>query len=211
MSTENITEHHREFDDLEAVLEGVGKDAEIVTNEQGGKQSKTPMALHLVDPEFLYYWAENYGYKTENIQDNRYLAIREVASYMKGLNMDHLVSAMYHLEQDPTQRLVRIAKVLQYGADRYEPNNWRLIPQESHINHALIHILADIMGDTQDDHLDHALCRLMMAYATEKSPNFSYTEYIPTTLTIEKSKSKMFQPGSIYEVAVDHPDFTPIK
>ena len=34
------------------------------------------------------------------------------------------------------------------------------------------------MGDTQDDHLGHCLTRLMMAYATETSPNFSYTKYI---------------------------------
>lgn len=34
-------------------------------------------------------------------------------------------------------------------------------------------------GDTQDDHIDHALCRLMMAYATEKSENFNYNTYIP--------------------------------
>ena len=33
------------------------------------------------------------------------------------------------------------------------------------------------MGDTQDNHLDHALCRLMMAYATNKSENFDYKGY----------------------------------
>ena len=71
-----------------------------------------------------------------------------------------------------------IAKVLQYGADRYAPNNWRLIPQEEHINHALIHIVAHLAGDTQDEHIDHALCRLMMAYATDKSAGFAYGAYI---------------------------------
>ena len=30
------------------MIEGVGKDAEIVTNEKGGKQSKAPMAMHLI-------------------------------------------------------------------------------------------------------------------------------------------------------------------
>ena len=211
MSTENITEHHREFDDLEAVLEGVGKDAEIVTNDKGGKQSKTPMALHLVDPEFLKEWVDNELEHVPTCYHNLFKAIYNIVLFMQSYDKSYLKIAMGYLASSSVDILIRIAKVLQYGADKYEPNNWRLIPQESHINHALIHILAKIMGDTQDDHLDHALCRLMMAHATEKSPNFSYTEYIPTTLTIEKSESKMFQPGSIYEVAVDHPDFTPIK
>lgn len=200
MSIEKTTEHHFEFDDLEAKLEGVGKDAEVVTNDKGGKQSKTPMALHLVDPQFLYDWADNYSLKAEDIQDSIYLAIREIASYMLGLNKAYLESAMYYLEQSPTKRLIRIAKVLQYGADRYEANNWRLIPQESHINHALIHLVAHLMGDTQDDHLDHALCRLMMAYATEKSEGFDYNKYIPKDIV-----------GSIEEVYSDHPDFRPIQ
>ena len=56
--------------------------------------------------------------------------------------------------------------------------NWRLIPQEEHINHALIHYYAAMVGDTQDEHIQHCMCRLMMAYATEKSKNFDYSRYI---------------------------------
>ena len=89
-----------------------------------------------------------------------------------------LKDAMEYLEGHAIKRMIAIAKVLKYGADRYEPNNWRLIPQEDHINHALIHIIAHLMGDTQDDHIDHALCRLMMALATSPSECFSYTSYV---------------------------------
>ena len=89
-----------------------------------------------------------------------------------------LKDAMEYLEGNAIKRMIAIAKVLKYGADRYEPNNWRLIPQEDHINHALIHIIAHLMGDTQDDHIDHALCRLMMALATAPSEGFSYTSYV---------------------------------
>lgn len=38
--------------------------------------------------------------------------------------------------------------------------------------------IAHISGDTQDNHTDHALCRLMMSLTTKKSENFDYTKYI---------------------------------
>ena len=41
------------------MIDGVGKDVEIITNEKGGKQSKSPMAMHLVDPRFLTEFARN--------------------------------------------------------------------------------------------------------------------------------------------------------
>jgi hypothetical protein len=73
--------------------------------------------------------------------------------------------AAFHLLDAPT--MIRLGKVLQYGASRYGRDNWRKIPCEDHLNHALAHIFAAFAGDTQDDHLGHAFCRLMMACATE--------------------------------------------
>ena len=64
--------------------------------------------------------------------------------------------------------MFRLAGVIGYGAERYGPNNWRGIPLEDHINHALMHLFAYLAGDTQDDHLGHALCRLHMAVAVEE-------------------------------------------
>lgn len=162
------------------MIEGVGRDAEIVTNAAGGKQSKAPMAMHLVDAHFLHNWADD-GEATAltMVSAGLYNAIRHIANYMMRGNLQSLDFAIMSLEENNIQQITRIAKVLQYGADRYEPNNWRLIPQEEHINHALIHIMAQLAGDTQDDHIDHALCRLMMAYATEKSKGFDYNQYIP--------------------------------
>lgn len=58
-----------------------------------------------------------------------------------------------------------LAERLAYGAERYEDNNWRKIPEKDHLNHALVHIYAHIGGDTQDKHLEAAFCRLMMALA----------------------------------------------
>ena len=174
------------------MLEGVGPDAGIVVNDNGGKQSSSPMAMHLVDPSYLLDWANNMAsyyectgeanstiVNPENVKRySCYIAIKSIATYMMSPDSWCLKDAMEYLEGDAIKRMIAIAKVLKYGADRYEPNNWRLIPQEDHINHALIHIIAHLVGDTQDDHIDHALCRLMMAFATAPSEGFSYTSYV---------------------------------
>jgi len=98
-------------------LKGVGKDAPIIENENGGKQSKSEYGFHLCDYDAL----------------------------------------------------LKLAEVLQYGASRYTRDNWRKIPAEEHFNHMLIHSLAYLKGDTQDDHLGHMLCRAMMFYATARA------------------------------------------
>ena len=174
------------------VIDGVGEDAEIVTNAAGGKQSKSPMAMHLVDPRFLTEFARNKANELEYCDegDNTcvddedveihgcYRAIEYIAQYMQTGIEFSLQMAMDSLNSEEIQQVINIAKILQYGADRYAPNNWRLIPEEEHINHALIHIIAHIAGDRQDDHINHALCRLMMAYATKPSEKFAYGAYV---------------------------------
>ena len=174
------------------VIKGVGQDAEIVVNEKGGKQSKSPMAMHLVDPKFLASFARNGANEVEYIDSDDcatvdaedktrhscFEAIEWIAAFMQVGGTERLRYAADCLDEDDIQQMIRIAKVLQFGANKYKTNNWRLIPQEEHINHALIHLMAALAGDTQDDHIDHALCRLMMAYATKKSENFEYGAYV---------------------------------
>lgn len=169
------------FENIKSVIDGIGKDAEIVENQIGGKQSKSPMAMHLVDPQFLNDWF-NTGCPNYPLYDP---VIAAITNFMSTGIKTELIEAVFecnsklHFDEDENLAIVEIAKVLQYGADKYEANNWRLIPQEEHINHALIHYLAFILGDTQDEHLEHCMCRLMMAYATQKSPDFNYTKYVP--------------------------------
>lgn len=174
------------------VIDGVGEDAEIITNAAGGKQSKSPMAMHLVDPYYLEDMFQDLAEQCEYVDEGRstcvdpedmdrhacYRAIEYIAAYMKSGVDFELTLAMDSLCDDEVQQVINIAKILQYGADRYEPNNWRLIPQEEHINHALVHIIAHLAGDTQDDHINHALCRLMMAKATKASEGFTYGAYV---------------------------------
>lgn len=76
------------------------------------------------------------------------------------------------------QAMFVLARVLKLGAEKYTPNNWRLIDEMSHVNHALEHLfryLADqpspglldefALEPPEEDHLAHAFCRLMMAVA----------------------------------------------
>ena len=67
----------------------------------------------------------------------------------------------------PAEALLRLNQVVGYGARKYAPNNWRKIPYEEHISHALEHLFLLLDGDLNDDHLGHALCRLAFAVATE--------------------------------------------
>ena len=73
----------------------------------------------------------------------------------------------YRFDLIDAKAMFRLAQVMAYGAKRYAPNNWRLITKEDHINHALQHLYAYLAGDKQDDHLGHALARIMMAVALE--------------------------------------------
>lgn len=60
-----------------------------------------------------------------------------------------------------------LARVAANGAREYGEDNWRSIECKDHLNHALQHIYGYLSGDTQDDHLAHALCRLMYAIAVD--------------------------------------------
>jgi hypothetical protein len=62
-----------------------------------------------------------------------------------------------------------VAEVLKGGAEKYGPDNWRRIPVAEHLNHAMTHILAYFAGDTQDHHLEHAACRMMMALEMKRT------------------------------------------
>lgn len=71
----------------------------------------------------------------------------------------------YRFDLVDAQAMFALARVMYEGVQKYEPNNWRKISVESHLNHALSHVYAYLAHDTQDDHLTHALTRLHMAVA----------------------------------------------
>lgn len=74
---------------------------------------------------------------------------------------------VYRLDLVDPFAILSLGRVLQRGV-KYGKDNWRLIPAEDHVNHALGHIMGWLGGDKTDDHLANAFCRLMMAIAMEK-------------------------------------------
>lgn len=71
----------------------------------------------------------------------------------------------------PPLALFAAARVLKDGAERYEGDpfgdvtvrNWHRISAAEHVEHAFTHLVADLAGDDQEDHLTHALVRLLFA------------------------------------------------
>jgi hypothetical protein len=68
----------------------------------------------------------------------------------------------------PPKSMFRLAAIMDHGARKYAPNNWKKIEIDSHVNHALQHLFAYLAGDRQDDHLGHALARAAMAVELEE-------------------------------------------
>lgn len=71
----------------------------------------------------------------------------------------------YRFDLMNPQAMFALGKVLHEGAEKYGTDNWKHIPRKNHLNKALIHIYAYLAGDDQDEHLEHAFTRLMMAIA----------------------------------------------
>jgi len=69
----------------------------------------------------------------------------------------------YRFDLLPLDATVQVAATLAEGAKTYGRDAWKNLPQDTHINHALMHIFAFLEGDKTDDHLVHAVCRLMFA------------------------------------------------
>lgn len=63
----------------------------------------------------------------------------------------------------PPVALFKVAEVLAQGAEKYGDTNWEQIPVNDHINHALNHIFGHLGDDNSEEHLSHALCRLLFA------------------------------------------------
>ena len=74
----------------------------------------------------------------------------------------------YRFDLMDSRAMFELAAVLSHGAEEYGVDNWRKIPSRDHINHAITHLYAHLAGDTQDEHLSHAFCRLMMAVGTKE-------------------------------------------
>jgi hypothetical protein len=63
----------------------------------------------------------------------------------------------------PPIALFEVAKVLAEGAEKYGAYNWKNIDINDHLNHAIQHVYGHLSGDRTEEHLSHAICRLMFA------------------------------------------------
>lgn len=78
-------------------------------------------------------------------------------------------ATLYRADLLPPAATLAVAGVLKHGADKYGEQNWRGIPVNDHLNHAMIHAFAYLAGDTTDDHLEHFACRALMALEIKKT------------------------------------------
>jgi hypothetical protein len=95
------------------------------------------------------------------------MTLKDEPSHMTPLSTNAAGGKQSHIQRSfvllPQEALAEVARIMYNGAQKYEPNNWRLIDTEDHINHALNHISLHLAGNTTEDHLAHATTRLMMA------------------------------------------------
>lgn len=71
----------------------------------------------------------------------------------------------YAFEEVDGPAFFGLARVLDYGAKKYGPGNWRGIPERDHLRHVIAHAYLRLMGDESDDHIGHMQCRAHMAMA----------------------------------------------
>jgi len=62
----------------------------------------------------------------------------------------------------PPLAIAELAQVLEHGAEKYEDDNWKLVPIMDHMNHALSHIFSYLFSKKEED-LAHAMTRVVMA------------------------------------------------
>lgn len=160
------------------IIQGVGPDAEIVTNELGAQQSKLSMVLdvipntvvetlaslsHLVD----YRWAGPLATLARITWDDERGNAEDLFAVL-GVLLKSIPEEACPTGNERTARgLAAIGKVLERGERKYGPGNWWGISPKDHVRHAIAHLLAYGAGDRQEpgnEHLTHAACRVAFAY-----------------------------------------------
>lgn len=126
---------------------------------------------------------------------------QEVITNAQGGSQHKINYAMHRL--DP-YALLELGKVLALGDSLYNKGgcaigeeNWRLIPQLDHLNHALTHIIQHMhelqygINRSEPDagqHLSHAMCRLMFALGSQSSIASDANSKLRNELQIVSSK-----------------------
>ena len=89
----------------------------------------------------------------------------EIETYSNGAKRAAVQEA-YHLI--PPLGLQAVAEAMAKGAARYGDDNWRGLPKEVMVNHAIRHLVLWMAGDRSEPHAAHAACNCLMLHELEK-------------------------------------------
>lgn len=92
----------------------------------------------------------------------------------------------------PTRPLLLLAQCLGFGAAKYGDNNWHLVTEREHLNHAQIHITLWLDGDRSEPHLVNAAARIFFAlwHAVKSGSQPAYYNHPEITEKSSKRRSK---------------------
>ncbi len=100
-----------------------------------------------------------------NVDINDVTANEHIEVNNKGGKQSYIGCAFHML---PASAMLAAAATAKQGADKYGETygnrNYLKIDKEEHLNHAINHIYNYLNGNTDEDHLAHAIVRLMFAY-----------------------------------------------
>ena len=68
------------------------------------------------------------------------------------------------MDKLPWLGIIAAARAMKHGMkyEKKKVDNWKGIPAEEHLNHALKHIALFQSGDRSEDHVDHTVNRILM-------------------------------------------------
>ena len=127
---------------------------------------------------------------------------------MEGRKYDGNKAKLYLL---PPKSILEVGKVLTYGAEKYDAENWRKVDdlQNRYTSAALRHIFAHMDGEADDQetglsHLAHAMCCLLfkledelLGKSEEEGTRETYTREYPPRYRITLSGETDNKEGSV--------------
>lgn len=75
------------------------------------------------------------------------------------------VREAYHLI--PPLGLQAVAEAMAKGEERYGADNWKGLPEEEMVNHAIRHLVLWLAGDRSEPHAAHAAANCLMLHELE--------------------------------------------
>lgn len=129
------------------------------------KYDKNKPMVGLVTPQFAALVLSLY----DNAPVPRVYKCKDLAKVLWDVQVSpiHMLEAICTWYESPAHMIEAVAKVLTFGAAKYQPNNWKYCEDPGRYQDALLrHVLAMLKGEECDPesglhHLDHVLCNIM--------------------------------------------------